>query len=60
MKMIIDKILKEVDPDIRELMLMEHNGYAHWQLLVDPCNTILNWQFMRDRKKHGEKITKNL
>jgi hypothetical protein len=51
---LIRKILEEVDPDIKEIMLAvgeNEPNYENFQLLTDPANTILNWQAMRDRKK---------
>lgn len=56
MKEIINKILDEVDPDIRDVMLRieECNGkreYRNWELLHDPANAILNWQSLRDRNR---------
>lgn len=54
---IIEKILQEVDPDIRELMLKESKAcgekdrlYKGYELLSDAGNVILNWQALRDRK----------
>lgn len=47
----IEKILNEVDTDIREQMLkIEPNNYKAYELLQDPANTILGWQALRDRK----------
>lgn len=59
---IIEKILQEVDPDIREIMMREEKEryplfgrdsatYKGYQLLPDPANTILGWQAMRTAKK---------
>lgn len=48
----------EVDSDIREEMLSrdtDHPDFEKWQLLPDPANTILNWQYMRDYKGTNEK-----
>lgn len=56
MKEIIEKLLQEVDEDIRVLMLKESEQgkypssfYKNYELLADPANTILLWQAMRDR-----------
>lgn len=57
-KEIIEKILLEVDDDIRELMMKESNQldrenkpYKGYDFLQDPVNTILRWQELRDRNK---------
>lgn len=51
MDTVIEKLLDEVDPDIKEAMLTKgFNGFSNWELLVDPTNTILLWQELRDRK----------
>lgn len=52
----IEKILEEVDIDIKEQMLKtekysDGSIYKTYQLLHDPANTILGWQALRDRKK---------
>ena len=46
----LEKILSEVDPDIRETMLSSDGRYKAYEMLPDPANTILAWQAMRDRK----------
>jgi hypothetical protein len=59
---IIEKILEEVDVDIRESMLKDSKqqklhsfkNYKVYHLLPDPANTILGWQALRDRKKQNE------
>ncbi|MBL0320511.1 MAG: hypothetical protein IPP74_14645 [Alphaproteobacteria bacterium] len=61
MKDIIEKLLEEVDADIKELMLSvdENIGgqdYFKWQLLSDPINAIINWQALRDRKHDLETL----
>ena len=52
-KEIIEKILSEVDPDIRELMLKEEVRqqavYKGYDMLPDPANTILQWQSLRNK-----------
>lgn len=52
---IIEKILnEEVDSDIKEIMLRQEVRqnviYKGYELLVDPANTILQWQLLRDNK----------
>lgn len=47
----IIKLLDEVDADIKEELLTLDGEYEKWQLLPDPANTILAWQYMRDYKK---------
>lgn len=56
MKALIEKLLSEVDEDIKDAMsqIEPHNqkfGYRNWEVLRDPANTILNWQLLRDRRK---------
>lgn len=53
MKEVISKLLREVDPDIRECMLIwdEKDQNYNWEFFTDPGNFILNWQAMRDREK---------
>lgn len=51
MKEIIDKLLEEVDPDIKELMNKEAGGWCYWALLPNPTGTILEWQAMREHRK---------
>lgn len=65
MREIIEKLLDEVDADIKELMLADEvipegslrstfiETLKNYQLLPDPTGTILMWQELRDRKKHG-------
>ena len=52
-KDIIEKILSEVDPDIREAMLKTDGQYKAYDMLPDPANAIINWQLMRN--KNGTK-----
>jgi hypothetical protein len=55
------KLLEEVDPDIKELMLSDSDTATHpgglkyrvWELVESPMLVVLEWQAMRDRKKHG-------
>ncbi len=55
MNTVIEKLLEEVDPDIKEAMLAKgFNGFSNWELLVDPTNTILLWQELRDRKSKNK------
>lgn len=53
LRKIIERLLKEVDPDIREAMLEKEERYGTpaWASLHDPTGTILAWQALRDRKK---------
>jgi hypothetical protein len=56
---IIEEILKEVDPDIRELMMKQEDfrggavpiTYHGYELIDNPASTILAWQAMRERNK---------
>lgn len=55
---IIEKLLEEVDSDIKEIMMKkepiggsEEYFYKGYQLLPDPANTILGWQAIRGKKK---------
>lgn len=54
MKEVVEKLLEEVDPDIKELMLTKqkvgNNEYFTYELQPDPAMVILNWQALRDRK----------
>lgn len=52
---VIVKLLGEVDDDIREEMLTVDGDCEKWQLLPDPANTILGWQYMRDYKGTNDK-----
>lgn len=55
---IIDKILEEVDPDIRELMQSSDGKYKAVEMLGENAAlTILTWQTLRDRKKDDIIIT---
>ena len=62
MKDVIEKLLNEVDPDIKDFMMTEQpvdrslypnatRGYYAYELLTDPFNAILRWQEMRDRNR---------
>ena len=59
---IIEKILDEVDPDIKEIMLrtetIQQVPCKGYDLIPDASNTILSWQLLRDNK-HGNKRTNN-
>lgn len=48
---LIEKILSEVDEDIRESMLKKDGRNKAYEMIPDPANTILAWQNMRDKKK---------
>lgn len=48
---LIEKILNEVDEDIKEAMLKKDGRNRAFEMIPDPANTILAWQNMRDRKK---------
>lgn len=51
-KDLIEKLLTEVDPDIRETMLaVNEKNEATWEWLPDAANTILRWQEMRQWKR---------
>lgn len=51
---IIKKILNEVDPDIKEMMLKEETRqgltYKGYELFEHPALTILQWQIVRNSK----------
>lgn len=48
---IIEQILKEVDPDIRDLMQASDGKYKGYEMLdANAALTILTWQTMRDRR----------
>ena len=53
MKEIIEKLLSEswVDRDIALFMLSEspNKRYKNWELLNDPCMTIISWQSARNK-----------
>lgn len=52
LKKIIDKLLKEVDEDIAEIMTRSATGsIPYWELLNSPVLTIIEWQRMRNDKK---------
>ncbi len=52
LKDIIDKLLKEVDEDIAEIMTRSATGsILYWELLNSPALTIIEWQRMRNDKK---------
>lgn len=55
---IFNKILDEVDPDIKETMLATDGKYKAFEMLADPANTVLAWQAMRDRKNDNYPNTK--
>jgi hypothetical protein len=50
---IIEKVLEDVDPDIREVMLKYQEGtnYQGFELLPDPLTAILKWQELRNFRK---------
>ena len=57
MNKIIEKLLEEVDPDIKEIMLCDSNVYSangvwykYWELVGSPLLIVLEWQALRDRK----------
>lgn len=47
---VLKKILKDVDPDIRDSLMEKHGQYHAWELLKDPALTALMWQMVRDNK----------
>lgn len=66
MKEIVEKLLKEVDQDIKDIMLQKssvikdkkyeggfvhYSYYLNYELLPDPANAIIGWQYMRDYKR---------
>lgn len=56
MKPLIEKLLEEVDADIKEIILSPLDGDSTnsmkiWQALVNPVQVILDWQKYRDSKK---------
>ena len=68
MKELLEKILEEVDPEIKEFMLSDSNvpilpssitgvveGYVkRWEFLTSPVMEILMWQELRDRRKYDK------
>jgi hypothetical protein len=48
---IIEKLLNEVDDDIKEIFLKEEYVYKGYQLIDNPCLVILQWQGLRDKNK---------
>ena len=54
---IIEQILQEVDPDIRDLMIATDGKYKGYEMLdANAALTILTWQAMRDRKNDNVTI----
>ena len=55
MKELINKLLEEVDIDIKSAMIEENErGEKAWEWLQNPALTILEWQKLRDRKENGK------
>lgn len=66
MREIVEKLLEDVDPDIRDLMMGEHvpdpgqmtvSTYGmgpcrRWQLIPDPLFFIIQWQELRNENKN--------
>jgi hypothetical protein len=66
MRQIVEKLLEDVDPDIKELMLSDHvpepgtvtiASYASgpskvWEQLQDPLFFIIQWQELRHENRH--------
>lgn len=48
---IMDKILAEVDNDIREAFMKSDGHGPAYGFMHDPANVALAWQSMRDRKR---------
>jgi hypothetical protein len=46
---IIEKILQEVDEDIKTAMLKSDGKYKAYEMIPDPANAIINWQIMRNK-----------
>jgi hypothetical protein len=48
---LIEKLLNEVDPDIKEEMMKESSsGDKVWEWLQNPALTIIEWQRLRNEK----------
>ena len=64
LKKTIEKLLEEVDEDIKETMLTKEfdnestykESYYAWELTSSPILTIIEWQRMRNEKKKGSEI----
>ena len=57
-KVIIEKLLDEVDSDIKEVMLKETEGSypsKAYELFSDAPNFIIRWQELRDRQNVNKK-----
>lgn len=61
MKDVIEKLLEEVDRDIKEVMMKDSKiesyptegdkrFYKNWEMIEHPVSTILEWQFLRNNK----------
>lgn len=49
MKEIMEKLLEEVDIDIKEAMMKkDQEGVEHWGYLNSPALTVIEWQRMRN------------
>mgnify|MGYP001602315981 CR=1 FL=1 len=54
MKELIEKLLEEVDADIKLAMVKENErGEKAWEWLQNPILTILEWQKLRDRRENA-------
>lgn len=61
LKEMIEKLLGEVDADIREAMMTDSNNPTHvggrmykmWELVESPMLVIIQWQLMREMKKQN-------
>lgn len=55
---LIEKLLTEVDADIKEVMLAPApGGNKVWEWLPNPTMTILEWQQLRDRQDFKKKYS---
>lgn len=67
LKDIIEKLLNEVDPDIREAMLADSKNptysggrmYKMWEMIESPMAVITQWQLMREMKKQNARENLN-
>ena len=60
MKELIEKLLNEVDLDIKEEMLkVSSSGDKVWEWLQNPALTIIEWQRLRNEYPTSKKVSKS-
>ena len=52
-KEIIETLLEDVDPDIKEVLMKHDDGYYGYDLM--PSNFITEWQLIRELKRLKER-----